>query len=70
MKTIYEGDIYILKGAVQGAYTSISMASRDQKEILPADGEQAMDRTWDVLAGNCLCYNSRGHFTAVYSLGD
>ena len=70
MKTIYEGDIYILKGAVQGAYTSVSMASRDQKEILPADGEQAMDRIWDVLAGNCLCYNSRGHFTAVYSLGD
>lgn len=70
MKTIYEGDIYILKGAVQGAYTSVSMASRDQKEILPADGKQAMDRIWDVLAGNCLCYNSRGHFTAVYSLGD
>lgn len=70
MKTIYEGDIYILKGAVQGSYTSVSMASRGQKEILPADGAQAMDSIRDVLAGNCLCYNSRGHFTAVYSLGD
>ena len=70
MKTIYEGDIYILKGAVEGSYTGVAMASRSQQEILPSDRGQGMDGVQDMLGGNCLSYNQRGHFTAVYSLGD
>ena len=35
MKRVYEGDIYILKGAVAGADVSLEGASGNQREILP-----------------------------------
>lgn len=73
MKTVYEGDIYILKGAVSGAYTSLSEASKSQKEIFSgaAPGDGLADGATDgIVFGNELYYNSKGYFTAVYSLGD
>lgn len=73
MKTVYEGDIYILKGAVTGAYTSLSEASKNQKEIYV--GEPTEEDGEDTSAehsvfGNELYYNGKGYFTAVYYLGD
>lgn len=73
MKIVYEGDIYLLKGAVTGAYTSISEASKNQKEIFAAEpagkgGEDGLaDRS---VSGNELSYNEKGYFSAVYYLGD
>lgn len=73
MKTVYEGDIYILKGAVTGAYTSLAEASKTQTEICAGASESGGET--EALAdssvlGNALYYNSKGYFTAVYYLGD
>lgn len=73
MKTVYEGDIYILKGAVTGAYTSLGEASKYQTEIRvdsAGAGDDSSASTASDVAGNRLSYNSRGYFTAIYFLGD
>lgn len=72
MKVVYTGDIYIMKGAVEGADVSVELASGHQREILPAgDGQKKADE-YDSGAvwGNHLCYNEQGYITAMYSLGD
>ena len=71
MKTVYKGDIYIMKGAVSGADTGLLRASQHQREIFPgpADPETGQLICGQV-TGNRLYYNSRGHFTAIYYLGD
>ena len=71
MKTVYKGDIYIMKGAVSGADTGLLRASQYQQEIFPdpADPETGLVFCGQV-TGNRLSYNSRGHFTAIYYLGD
>ncbi len=61
MKPVYEGDLYFLKGSVQGGMVSLTTASELQEEITP--------QTQEVYA-NCLYHNGRGYFTAVYALGD
>jgi len=61
MKPVYEGDLYFLKGAVQGGMVSLMTASELQEEITP--------QTQEVYA-NCLYHNGHGYFTAVYALGD
>lgn len=66
MKVVYEGEIYLLKGAVSGAYVSLSSASHIQKEILSPEPGQGDAN----LYGNCLRHNGLGYFTAVYYLGD
>lgn len=66
VKTVYEGDIYLLKGAVFGAYVSESAASAMQKRIFSEDGKTELGE----LGGNCLKHNGKGYFTAIYSLGD
>ena len=73
MKTVYEGDIYILKGAVTGAYTSLAEASKTQTEICagaPESGGETEALADSSVLGNALYYNSKGYFTAVYYLGD
>ncbi|MDO5406194.1 MAG: DUF4454 domain-containing protein [Eubacteriales bacterium] len=66
MKVVYEGEIYLLKGAVSGAYASLSSASHIQKEItFPEPGQGDVE-----LYGNYLRHNGLGYFTAVYYLGD
>lgn len=73
MKTVYEGDIYILKGAVTGAYTSLAEASKTQTEICagaPESGGETEVLADSSVLGNALYYNSKGYFTAVYYLGD
>lgn len=61
MKPVYEGDIFVLKGAVSGNYLSLTSASAMQQEITPRSG---------VIGGNYLFHNGRGYLTAVYYLGD
>lgn len=63
MKTVYEGEIYIMKGAVTGAATSVAEASSGQQEVRIGDSNS-------YFSGNYPCYNVRGCFTAVYYLGD
>lgn len=71
MKTVYSGDIYIMKGAVEGFDTGIEGASRHQKEIVPSNiGRERDELASDRIVGNCLRYNGKGHITAVYYLGD
>jgi len=75
MKVVYEGDIYLLKGAVTGAYVSLSSASHMQEEIVyPEVGQTKAENAYDSYSshiyGNCLRHNGRGYFTAVYYLGD
>ena len=73
MKTVYEGDIYILKGAVAGDYSSLSESAESQKEIC-VDTAESRGGTEELarrsVLGNELFYNSKGYFTAVYFLGD
>ena len=68
MKNVYEGDIYILKGAVTGAHLSLELASADQREItIPASNTEP----WKTdVSGNYLFHDGKGYFTAVYYLGD
>ena len=61
MKPVYEGDLFILKGAVYGGMVNLSSASELQEEITPQTQE---------VSGNCLYHNGKGYFTAVYYLGD
>lgn len=61
MKPVYEGDLYLLKGAVWGGMVNLTTASELQEEITPQSG---------TVYGNCLYHNGRGYFTAVYALGD
>lgn len=75
MKTVYEGDIYILKGAVTGADTSLGEASKNQTEIKFAgagsvNGNGNLDTPAPDVTGNHLSYNEKGYFTAIYYLGD
>ena len=71
MKPVYRGDIYILKGAVAGADTELLRASQHQRDIFSGPGDQETGRIIGrQLMGNRLCYNARGHFTAIYYLGD
>ena len=71
MKTVYRGDIYIMKGAVSGAGTGLLRASQYQREILPGPVDPETGQVIrGQLTGNRLFYNSRGHFTAIYYLGD
>lgn len=73
MKVVYEGDIFVMKGAVTGSHVAITEASRDQKEIIP-DDQNVLREIPGVLDhnlyGNCLRHNGRGIITAVYYLGD
>jgi len=68
MKNVYEGDIYILKGAVIGAHLSLELASADQREITIPDSNTEPWRA-DVF-GNYVFHDGSGYFTAVYYLGD
>ncbi len=61
MKPVYEGDLFILKGAVCGGMVNLVTASALQEEITPDQQE---------VYGNCLYHSGRGCFTAVYYLGD
>lgn len=61
MKTVYEGSVYILKGAVCGGMVNITAASELQKEITP---------DMQSVSGNRLYHNGRGYFTGIYYLGD
>lgn len=70
MKTVYKGDIYILKEAVHGSDPSLTGASWNQQDIFPSGYGQGEAPEYDRVFGNYLCYNMRGHFTAVYYLGD
>lgn len=71
MKRVYEGDIYILKGAMYGGDVSIAGASQSQTEIVPPGAGRTPDPYADgFIAGNELCYNIRGHFTGIYYIGD
>ena len=71
MRTVYRGDIYIMKGAVSGADTGLLRASQYQREILPGPVDPETGQVIrGQLTGNRLFYNSRGHFTAIYYLGD
>lgn len=73
MKVVYEGDIFVMKGAVTGSHVSITEASRDQKEIILGEGNtlQEIPGVMDHhLYGNCLRHNGRGIITAIYYLGD
>lgn len=68
VKTVYEGDIYILKGAVHGAHVSLLLASMDQRELKIPDSDNDV---WNMeVFGNYLCHDGRGYITAVYGLGD
>ena len=68
MKTVYEGDIYILKGAVRGDHVSLAWASKDQRELhIPENDEDY----WNMeIWSNRLYHDGRGYITAVYCLGD
>lgn len=68
MKTVYEGDIYILKGAVTGAHLSLELASFDQREVVPVERDA---ESWERMAwGNYLYHDGRGYFSGIYYLGD
>lgn len=67
MKPVYEGDIYILKEAVNGGHVSYELACQDQRRILLDEKEWG---TWDEVYGNADFYNEKGYFTALYYLGD
>ncbi|WP_039890897.1 DUF4454 domain-containing protein, partial [Hungatella hathewayi] len=73
MKTVYEGNIYILKGAVTGTYTNLAEASKTQKKIYAGEpveeGKEEASAEYTVY-GNDLYYNEKGYFTAFYYLGD
>ncbi len=68
MKTVYQGDIYILKGAVYGVNVGLLAASEDQWELsIPQnDGDS---RQMEI-GGNRVSHDGRGYITAVYGLGD
>ena len=71
MKTVYKGDIYIMKGAVSGVDTGLLRASQYQQEIFPDPADPETGQVFcGQVTGNRLSYNSRGHFTAIYYLGD
>lgn len=70
MKTVYRGDIYLLKGAVTGGDVSLEGASENQRLIFASKGAGERSGGETDVFGNHLYYNSRGHFTAVYYLGD
>jgi len=71
MKTVYRGDIYIMKGAATGADTGLLRASQYQREIFPGPADPETGQViYSQVMGNRLYYNSRGHFTAIYYLGD
>ena len=68
MKNVYEGDLYILKGAGTGAHLSLELASAEQREIIIPDSNI---EPWKAdVFGNYLFHDGRGYFTAVYYLGD
>lgn len=68
MKIVYEGNLYILKGAGTGAHLNLELASADQREILIPDSNT---EPWKAdVYGNYLFHNGKGYFTAVYYLGD
>lgn len=64
MKTVYKGDIYILKGAVSGHSEGLEKASKNQMDMFQNI------HNGDELFGNSLFYNPKGYFTAVYALSD
>ena len=66
MKTVYEGEIYILKGAMRGALVSLELAMEDQREVVPTEVGAWESMVW----GNHLYYNGQGYFTGIYYLGD
>lgn len=66
MKTVYEGEIYILKGAMRGAHVSLELAMEDQREVVPTEVGAWESMVW----GNHLYYNGQGYFTGIYYLGD
>lgn len=66
MKPVYEGEIYLMKGAVNGSHVSLMEASRIQKEIIPGDSGYIDN----AIYGNYVSCNERGAVTAVYYLGD
>lgn len=73
MKLVYDGEIYLMKGAVSGSYVSLEESSKNQKEIIPEDPDQLREIPGlfqDSLYGNYLSYNERGAITAMYYLGD
>ncbi|KJJ71316.1 DUF4454 domain-containing protein [Clostridium sp. FS41] len=70
MKTVYRGDIYLLKGTVTGGDVSLEGASENQRLIFASKGAGERSGGETDVFGNHLYYNSRGHFTAVYYLGD
>ena len=68
MKTVYEGDIFILKGATRGDYPGLIAASKDQRELKIPESEEDI---WNKeVWSNRIRHDGRGYITAVYYLGD
>ena len=68
MKTVYEGDIFILKGATRGDYPGLVAASKEQRELKIPESE---DDIWNKeVWSNRIRHDGRGYITAVYYLGD
>ena len=67
MKNVYEGDIWVVKGAVIGADVSAAYASKNQTEMtIPEAGS---DET-GIYSGNRVIHDGKGHVLVLYSLGD
>ena len=68
MKNVYEGDLYIKKGAVTGAHVSLEEAKAEQREIgMVREGEPEWHAS---IFGNYVEHDGNGYFTAVYYIGD
>lgn len=68
MKTVYEGDIFILKGATRGDNVALSRASKEQRQLHIPESDEDI---WNMeVWSNRLYHDGRGYITAVYYLGD
>ena len=71
MKTVYKGDIYIMKGAVSGVDTGLLRASQYQQEIFPDPADPETGQVFcGQVTGEQAFLQFQGHFTAIYYLGD
>jgi len=68
MTTAYEGDIFILKGAVRGNEVSLQGASAVQRELKIPESEE--DYWNKEVWSNRVFHDQKGYITAVYYLGD
>ena len=68
MRTAYEGEIYVLKGAVRGDHVSLLWASMDHHELkIPTEANDY----WNMeVWSNRLGHDGKGYLSAIYCLGD